>query len=68
MNDNIIGIVGTGSSSFTYSSADFVNDYVKVGNIFNGNIVISLYSQDNVLLFDSNSEEWVMVLDVYFDC
>lgn len=67
VNDNIIGIVGTGSTSYSYSSEDYVNDYVRVGNIFNGNIVISLYSQDNVILADAKSDEWVMVLDVYFD-
>ena len=67
VNENFIGVISTGSTSFTYSDTNFDNNYVKVGNILNGNINITLCDIDGDLLADAKSDSWFMMLDVYFD-
>ena len=72
---NILGIVPTGvldSNSYfleqTYSNVDYDNNYVVMGNIFNGSLNIQLTDQSGTLLADSHTlnKSYVMYLEIYF--
>ena len=67
LQSNIIGIVPTSSTDNTYSSNTFDNDFVKSGNILNGDIVINLKNQDSSSLSLTGSKAWVMLLCVAFE-
>ena len=64
---NIIGLVPTSIGSNTYSSTRYENDFVKAGNILNGDIVINLKNQDNLSLTLTASKAWVMLLCIGFE-
>jgi hypothetical protein len=72
---NILGVVPTGvieGSNYyieqTYSNPDYDNNYVVMGNIFNGSLNIQLTDQSGTLLADthSNNKSYVMYLEIYF--
>jgi len=72
---NILGVVPTGvvdSTNYfleqTYSNVDYDNDYVVMGNIFNGSLNIQLTDQDGALLSNSHTlnKNYVMYLEIYF--
>ena len=64
---NIIGLVPTNIGSNSYSSIQYENDFVKAGNILNGDIVINLKNQDNVSLTLTASKAWCMLLCIGFE-
>ena len=64
---NIIGLVPTNIGSNSYSSIQYENDFVKAGNILNGDIVINLKDQDNVSLTLTASKAWCMLLCIGFE-
>ena len=75
LTSNILGVVPTGVIDGTnhyieqtYSNPDYDNNYVVMGNIFNGSLNIQLTDQDGVLLSDThtNSKSYLMYLEIYF--
>ena len=67
LQSSIIGIVPTSAADNTYSSNTFDNDFVKSGNILNGDMVINLKHQDGGFLSLDASKAWVMLLCVAFE-
>lgn len=72
---NILGVVPTrvinGSHYYveqTYSNTQYDNNYVVMGNIFNGSLNIQLTDEDGVLLADThtNNKSYLMYLEIYF--
>lgn len=72
---NVLGVVPSGildTSDFfvqsTYSNPDYDNNYVVMGNIFQGSLNIQLTDQDGVLLADThtNGKSYEMYLEIYF--
>lgn len=68
ISSNIIGVFSTGNTDYQYSDLQTnPNDYICVGNIFNGSLNISLTDQDgdplDSILLD---KDWNMFLCVYF--
>ena len=59
--------ISTSIGSNTYSSTRYENDFVKAGNILNGDIVINLKDQDNVSLTLTASKAWCMLLCIGFE-
>ena len=66
ISSNIIGVVGTGNTDYTYS--DFQsnpNDYVAIANPFKNQIEIQLTDEDGTALVNVSNKEWVLWLCVY---
>ena len=63
----LIGIVPTSSSSHTYSSNTYDNDFVKCSNILNGNITFTLTNETGVNLSLNTNKPFTMLLCVAFE-
>lgn len=63
----LIGIVPTSSSSHTYSSNTYENDFVKCNNILNGNITFTLTNETGTNLSLNQNKPWTMLLCVAFE-
>ena len=63
----LIGVVPTSSSSHTYSSNTYENDFVKCNNILNGNITFTLTNETGTNLSLNGSKPWTMLLCVGFE-
>ena len=69
VSSNIIGLMplATGSSHFFVNRDDYENEFVKVANIFKGLVNIQLKNEDGELLNLFASNNYEMLLRVYFD-
>ncbi len=66
MTSNIIAVFSSGNTNYKYSDLQInPNDYVCVGNIFNGSLTINLTNEDGDLL-SLVDRDWNMFLCVYF--
>ena len=75
ISSNILGVVPTGvinGSHYyieqTYSNNTYDNNYVVMGNIFNGTLNVELTDQNGTLLSDThtNNKDYIMYLEIYF--
>ena len=64
---NIIGVMPTGASGFTYSTNNYNNEYVKCPNIFSGIRTILITNQDGVAYALDSTEHYFMILKVAFE-
>ena len=62
----LIGLMPTGNTGFTYSSSTFDNTYTKVSNIFNGVKQFQLTDQDGGALSLNASKLVELLLSVYY--
>jgi len=69
VSSNIIGLMplATSSAHFFTNRDTFENEYVKVANIFKGLVNIQLKKEDGTLLSLFSSNNYEMLLRVYFD-
>ena len=69
VSSNIIGLMplATGSTHFFSNRDTYENEYVKVANIFKGLVNIKLKNEDGELLNLFASNNYEMLLRVYFD-
>lgn len=66
ISSNIIGVVGTGNSDYTYSDYQSnPNDYVAIANPFKNQIEIQLTDQDGTALANVDNKDWHIWLCVY---
>jgi hypothetical protein len=68
ISSNIVGVFSTGNTDYQYSDLQTnPNDYVCVGNIFNGTLNINITDQDGDSFGSSLlDKDWNMFLCVYF--
>lgn len=64
---NILGLIPTGKTASTYSNSQYDNTYVCVSNIFKGDINITLCDQASDIITLTSSEDWEMLLEIYFE-
>tara|TARA_R110001592_G_scaffold77531_1_gene233315 strand:- start:3461 stop:4012 length:552 start_codon:yes stop_codon:yes gene_type:complete len=62
----LIGLMPTGNTGFTYSSNTFDNSYTKVSNLFNGMKQFELTDQDGTAITLNSSKPVELLLSVYF--
>ena len=69
ISSNIIGLMplATGNNHFFINRDDYENEYVKVANIFKGLVNIQLKNENEELLNLFASNNYEMLLRVYFD-
>ena len=69
VSSNIIGLMplATGNTHFFVNRDNYENEYVKVANIFKGLVNIKLKNEDGELLNLFASNNYEMLLRVYFD-
>ena len=69
VSSNIIGLMplATGNTHFFVNRDDYENEYVKVANIFKGLVNIQLKDEEGQLLSLFASNNYEMLLRVYFD-
>ena len=64
---NILGIIPTGDTTFTYSDLqNNPNEFKSSANIFKGQLEITLTDQNGTQLNILNHKDWYMIICIYF--